>query len=341
MPALTNSVILRNRDFFSQGKWLLANPQSAEIYSELQESDVFGFHQYFDVYQQACNNHDPKCHQFAAQYKATESFDGAVVYMPKAKAHGKMLIANMAAAVKPGGQLLLVGENKAGIKSAAKLLEPFSTQVNKIDSARHCTLFCAQLNQQPKSFDIQQWTTHFTININDTALSLVSVPGVFGHGELDAGTQLLLENIVLPIKGRVLDFACGDGVIGCYIAKTQPKTEVVMSDVSALATYCAEQSARQNNLQCSVIASDGLDGITGKFNAVYTNPPFHTGIQTNYSVTERFISQLKSKLTPYAHMVLVANRFLKYPDAIEQSFGKVNVLAKTSKFSLYRATTGK
>lgn len=340
MAALTNQVLLRNVELFADGKWLLANPPQGDIFGQLGSNNIFGFHQYYDVFQQACGSHNSAHHQFSAVYSDHADFDGVVLFMPKAKAQAKMLIANLAALIKPGGKFLLVGENKAGIKSSAKLLEPYSSQVIKIDSARHCSLFCAHVNDNVKPFELQQWINELTVKVKDTELNIVSLPGVFSHGELDGGTQLLLENMPPIPNGRILDFACGAGVIGCFIAVNKADTEVVMSDVSALALYCAEKTALANNIKSSIIPSNGLENVQGSFNAVYTNPPFHTGIQTDYSVTELFISQLKKHLKPRAQLILVANRFLKYPDAIESTFGNVHVVAKTSKFSLYQASSG-
>lgn len=338
MLAPTSQVLVRNQDLFSEGQWLLCNPADAAIFRELNASAVFGFHQYFDQYQQACKTADSRHHQFGAEYTSKVLLDGAVIYMPKSKEQAKMLISNIASVIKPEGQLLLVGENKAGIKSAAKLLEPYSQQVNKIDSARHCSLYCAQLNKTNPPFELKKWLKKWTIEIAGTELNLVSLPGVFSHTELDDGTRLLLENIDTVPKGTILDFACGAGVIGCFLAKKQSQLQLVMSDVSALALHCAAESARLNLLEAKVIASDGLTDVPGHFDAVFTNPPFHTGIQTNYSVTEKFIQDIRQHLRPGGSLTLVANRFLKYPEALQKNLKKVEVKAKTSKFTLYRGT---
>lgn len=337
MLAPPSQVLLRNQDIFENGNWLLCNAADPLIFSKLDDYNVSGYHQYYDVYQQACKQTDASQHQFGVQCQVNQKLDGAVIYMPKSKQQAKMLIANLAACIKPGGQLLLVGENKAGIKSATKLLEPFASQINKIDSARHCSLYCAQLNHSVAPFDLKKWQQNWQIDMAGITLSLVSLPGVFSHSELDDGTRLLLENINHVPAGRLLDFACGAGVIGCFLAKKQPDIELVMSDVSALALHCAQVSAKLNNVSADVIASDGLRGISGSFKAIYTNPPFHTGIQTDYSVTQTFIRDVKQHLTPGAKLTLVANRFLTYPQAMQESLSKVCTIAKTNKFTLYTA----
>ncbi|MDP5032623.1 MAG: methyltransferase [Paraglaciecola sp.] len=335
MLAPTSQVLLRNSEIFTSGRWLLVNPADAHICQDLSDSDVSVFHQFFDIYQQSQRLGEAAKHRFGASYTSDELFDGAVIYMPKAKEHAKMLLANVAACLKPGAQLMLVGENKSGVKSAAKLLEPYCKQVNKIDSARHCALFGGELTQTAKPFDIIAWQTVQTIDVAGLSYQICSLPGVFSHGEVDIGTRVLLENLPRYHSGRVLDFGCGAGIIGCFVALSQPTSKVVMADVSALAVYCSEQSALLNKLNVDVQPSNGLKALSAKFTTIITNPPFHTGIQTDYSVTETFISDCKNYLTSEGALILVANQFLRYAELLEKQFKNVTLVQQTTKFSVY------
>jgi 16S rRNA (guanine1207-N2)-methyltransferase len=337
MLSAASQLLMRNHATLATGKWLLVNPTDSEITKQIGNADIFVFHQYFDVYQASLTEGQEQ-HFFGAAYPTDTVFDGAVIYMPKSKQQAKMLIANVAACIKTGGHILLVGENKSGVKSAATLLESVSTQVNKIDSARHCALFAAQLDKGVKAFDIDQWQSQVRITAAGLTYNVCSLPGVFNHGSLDLGTQLLLENLPSITTGRLLDFGCGAGIIGCFLALKSPESQVVMSDVSALAVYCAQQSARLNDLDLEVIASNGMSDISGKFSAVYTNPPFHTGIQTDYSVTEDFIRQLNKYSTKGASLTLVANRFLRYSERLEKCYGGVQLITQSTKFSLYQCS---
>lgn len=336
MLSAPSQLLMRSADTFAQGKWLLVNPTDSHVTQQLNNPEIKVFHQYFDIYQQSCAAGHSEQHKFAAAYPCDEKFDGAVIYMPKSKDQAKMLIANVAACLNKNASLLLVGENKGGVKSAAKFLDSVSTQVNKIDSARHCALFAAQLDKPVKAFDLTKWQSEITINAGGLRYEICSLPGVFNHGSLDIGTAILLDNLPDIKKGRLLDFGCGAGVIGCYLGLKSPESEVVMSDVSALAVHCAKESAKINNLNVKVIASDGLMDVQGKFSAVYTNPPFHTGIVTDYSVTENFITQLKQYLAPGGTLTLVANKFLRYSELLEQKFNSVSSIAQTTKFTLYQ-----
>jgi 16S rRNA (guanine1207-N2)-methyltransferase len=335
MLSSPSQLLARSSELFSKGSWLFVNPTDAHICQELVGSDISVFHQFFDIFQQSQLTTNSKQHLFTAAYPTDRLLDGAVVYMPKAKEHAKMLLANVAACLKQGANIMLVGENNSGVKSAAKLLEPYCEQTNKIDSARHCALFSGVLNRPVKAFDLTNWQTVQTVNIAGISYQICSLPGVFSHGEVDTGTRVLLENLPRYHSGRVLDFGCGAGIIGCFVALTQAQSKVVMTDVSALAVYCAQQSAQINKLNIEVVPSNGLRALSAKFTTIITNPPFHTGIKTDYSVTEGFISDCKTYLTSEGSLVLVANQFLRYAELLEKQFKSVTLVQETTKFSVY------
>ena len=338
MLSAPSQLLMRNKDTFAQGKWLLVNPTDSHIAEQLNNPEIKVFHQYFDIYQQSCAVGNSTQHMFTAGYSTDDKFDGAVIYMPKSKEHAKMLIANVAACLKESGSLLLVGENKGGVKSAAKILDTISSQVNKVDSARHCALFGAQIDKPVKPFELAKWQSEIEISVGGLDYKICSLPGVFNHGAVDLGTRVLLDNLPEIKTGRLLDFGCGAGVIGCYLGLKSPESEVVMSDVSALAVHCSKESANLNHINVKVVPSNGMMDVQGKFSAVYTNPPFHTGIQTDYSVTEEFIAQLKQYLAKGGSLTLVANKFLRYSELLEQRFSAVGLIAQTTKFSLYQCT---
>jgi len=334
MLSAPSQVLLRNADIFSQGRWLLVNPADSNVFNELDNPDVYGFHQYFDIYQQ-CQQQAEK-HEFAAFYPSEKQFDGIVIYMPKAKALLKMLLAHLAPLIKAGGSLMLVGENNSGVKSAAKLMHDFGSTANKVDSARHCSLFSSLISEPAPAFVEGQYLHTQQVDIQGKTLEVKSLPGVFSFGELDAATELLLQNLPERIGGFCLDFGCGAGLIGCFIAKYFPNVQMQMTDVSALAIYSAKATATANDLQVDIVPSNGLSHIKGKFKQVFTNPPFHTGIKTDYSVTENFLRQLPAKMQDGSKLTLVANSFLQYPEMMQRSFNTTEVIAQTNKFKLYQ-----
>ena len=160
---------------------------------------------------------------------------------------------------------------------------------------------------------------------------------MFSHGRLDEGSELLLaEQQALP-AGRVLDFGCGSGVLSLVMARRNPGCRFELVDIDALAIYCARQSLALNGVAAEVHASDGLSDVHGRFAAVISNPPFHTGIRQDTSIAERFFEQVTRNLQPGGELRIVANGFLRSPPLIEEHIGPCQVLRENNRFKVYSA----
>ncbi len=104
--------------------------------------------------------------------------------------------------------------------------------------------------------------------------------GIFSHKKLDLGTRLLVESMVLPESGRVLDVGCGYGPVGIVAARLVPGLEVWMTDVNERAVRLAERNCERNGVACVVREGD-LYGPVGEmeFDVVLSNPPFSAGMR--------------------------------------------------------------
>lgn len=335
MLSPASECLLRSKSLMESGRWLLVNPADAAIFQQLSDN-VSGFHQYFDVYQHAKAS-SPGPQHFGLTCPE-QGFDGIVLYISKAKEHTRQLLNYLATLLKPAGHLFILGENKGGIKSSVKFLEHFGNKPQKIDSARHCALHGVEVAECDNSFSLTRALSFITAQVNDQPVKFASLPGVFSHGELDDGTRLLLETVKEVPNGDILDFACGAGVIGTYLAGLNPSINLTLSDINATALYCCQQTLKENNTKGQVIPSHGLRDIEGKFAAIYTNPPFHTGIKTDHSITRDFLQVAAQHLLPGGRLTLVANRFLPYPDQMQEFFKNVTKLSENAKFSVWEST---
>ncbi len=347
MLSSESQVVLRNQEYFQSGNVIVVNPNDAEVFNEL-GSNVSGFHQFYDIYEQAYAA-DFTRHEFNTHLAQPDNlYDSAIVYMPKVKAHLSMILANLASVVRPQGQIFIVGHNKSGIKSCVKHLEQVCDTVNKVDSAKHCGLFVGSVKANAKTFVLDDFITTKTYQLNSVTWQVVGLPSVFSQDALDPGTELLISSLPSELKGNILDFACGAGVIAGYIgAKHAQRTEqgetqswlhLVLSDINALSLYCAQRTLHLNNLQGDVIASNGLTNVEGKFSHIITNPPFHTGVNTDYSIAYGFLAQAAEHLLEQGQLTLVANSFLNYADNLEEHVGPCHKLTNTNKFAVYSAT---
>ncbi|POB66836.1 16S rRNA methyltransferase, partial [Vibrio vulnificus] len=90
--------------------------------------------------------------------------DLLLLYWPKAKAEAEYLIAMLMAKLGPGCEIVVVGENRSGVKSIEKMFQAYGP-VNKYDSARRCSFYWGQCNTQPNAFNQADWFRHYSINI--------------------------------------------------------------------------------------------------------------------------------------------------------------------------------
>lgn len=350
-----SQLLERNISLFEEGKWAFVNPSDAYFLDGLKSSEITVIHQYFDIFAesvrvipsvtldsrdidksgfevtQKVGNHT---HTFAPFVTTENAFTDVMLFLPKAKTHFQLLLRMAAGMVGEHGRIHVVGENKGGIKSAAKLMQQYGSP-QKIDSARHCSLVTVVLEQTHGAFEPDAWVDVNLYEVDDTSWNVASMPGVFSHKELDAGTLLLLQKHSTSMRGNVLDFACGAGVIASYLMLRYPHLTFFLSDVSALALYCSALTLAENELSATIFAADGLHGVSQKVQHIITNPPFHTGIKTDYTITKRFISDAKKQLTSKGTLQMVANRFLPYPGLLAEEFSTVYTKAQTSQFSFY------
>lgn len=257
----------------------------------------------------------------------------AVFYWTKNKQECRFQLLQWLSQCKVGQEMLIIGENRAGVRSAEKLLEPFGN-IAKIDSARRCGLYHFELQTIPE-FDCKKFWKSYRLQ----GLDVFTLPAVFSSSELDNGTKLLLSTFCKEdrLKGKVLDLGCGAGVIGATLKQQFPKINLTMSDIHAMAIESSHRTLAENQLEGEVLASDVFSHINDRFDLIVSNPPFHDGVDTAYRAVEELIFQAKNHLTKGGELRIVANAFLPYPDLLNKAFGKHEVLAKSTKFKVYSA----
>lgn len=354
-----SQLLERNLHLFEGKHVCLINPSDAYFTDLLNAQPLNIVHQFFDIFSESVRvipsvSFDSRdvagqkngfcveqrvgqhIHWFTPVIPDAQQFSDIVIYMPKAKAHFQMLLAMASASLEKNGRIFVVGENKGGIKSAGKVMQPFGN-VSKVDSARHCSLICVTPEATAAPFSPDAWLDETEYDVSGTQWQVVSMPGVFSHGELDNGSRLLLEKMPLTPRKRILDFACGAGVVGSYLLTRFPHLDMSMLDVSAMALYCAARTLSANGQTATLIAANGLHGVEMSVDHVVTNPPFHTGLKTDYSVTKRFITDSRRILKDSGSLAMVANRFLPYPGLLGEIYGRVHTVAQNTQFTVYHA----
>ena len=269
---------------------------------------------------------------------ATGGFAAAVLQLPKATEHLRMLLTMTRPMLADDACLVLVGHNDAGIRSADRHLRGLIGEGSVIDYRYHCRALLARPTVPPSPFDPRAWLSTLREQPAGRPLIVCSYPGVFSHGEIDPGTRLLLETVRLPPDARVLDVGCGAGVIAAWVAAVvEEKVHAV--DVSALALHATFLTAEANDVGDRVLVwgSDLFSDVSERYTHVLSNAPFHAGIKTSSGVAQRLIAEAPGFLRRGGELWLVANRFLDHGEQLARAFDHVTVEAEDRRFRVWRA----
>jgi 16S rRNA (guanine1207-N2)-methyltransferase len=267
-------------------------------------------------------------------------YDWIIMNLPRQKELLKMLLECAAGLLENDGKLWLAGENKAGIKSADKLLKLHFGHVKKLDNARHCTLYEASQVLQKTTFTPSDYSLEWTINSQHCALNIVSYPGVFAHGRIDPGTALLLEALMkIEIHGDILDFGCGAGVLGACIAAKHTGCSVTLLDTNALAIKASEETLAANKLKGTLLASNGLSELNKSFDLIVSNPPIHAGIKTDNRLSIGLLDSVREHIKPKGMFMMVANVHLPYEKWLLQKFKRTSQILTNDGYKVILAKT--
>ena len=174
--------------------------------------------------------------------------------------------------------------------------------------------------------------------LNGFQLEFMTSSGVFSHKRIDNGTRLLVESMVLPTEGRVLDLGCGYGVIGIAAAKKNPGLRVWMTDVNSRAVALAEENMRRNSVRATIIQGSLYEPVQGEtFDAIITNPPISAGMA---KIVEPIIKDASLHLNSGGSLQLVvqSNKGGRTVSAlIEEAFGNIEVAARGGGYRVLKA----
>ena len=172
----------------------------------------------------------------------------------------------------------------------------------------------------------------FNININGYGFTFNTDNGVFSKGELDFGTNLLIQNVLKKgVSGDILDLGCGYGAIGIILGKLT-NSKVTMSDINKRAIHLTKMNAKKNNVNVQVIESDGYENIDDMFDYVISNPPIRVGKKILY----KLLLDTKKHLKENGKLIIVVRKEQGALSLVKDMGSEytVNVLDKSKGFMI-------
>jgi 16S rRNA (guanine1207-N2)-methyltransferase len=338
MSAFTpaSEVILRHSDEFTARNVLFAGDLQDDLPAQLETASSRVHTQQYHHWQNLSHRLGERAvYSMVATSADVEGCDTLVYYWSKNKPEAQFQLQNLLSLLPVGCDIFVVGENRSGVRSAEGMLEAWAT-LEKVDSARRCGLYHGRLDKQP-TFDASQYGN--TYQLDD--LTIHTLPGVFSRDGLDIGSDLLLSTLTPHFRGKVLDIGSGSGVLATVMAKVSPRVRLWLCDVHAAAIEASKATLAANELEGEVFASNVFSDVTGRFDMIISNPPFHDGLQTSLDAANTLIRGALKHLNSGGELRIVANAFLPYPQILDETFGNHEVLAQTGRFKVYRAVYGR
>jgi 16S rRNA (guanine1207-N2)-methyltransferase len=145
-----------------------------------------------------------------------------------------------------------------------------------------------------------------SITLPDLRFELDTDRGVFAHGHLDAGTDLLLRSLGPIPPGELVDVGCGYGAIAITLALRNPDARVWAVDVNHRALDLCARNAERAGAGNVVPAEPDAVPARLKFAAAYSNPPVRLGKPALHELLLTWIGRLQ----PAAAATLVVQRHL-------------------------------
>lgn len=342
MPSLPTQLLIKHLSKLAPRKALVINAPDTELLSILPSESPTTDWSFFDfdysdyrekiAFAKQVNFSGEKL-TCGTQLNTSERYDCIIIFLPKSRELLEYALTLASTQLTPKGIVAIVGEKKGGIKSVSSALEQHIGKILWKEPGKHSEIVTASSEKSPASF--QPIYTETVLPTQLANITFTSLPGVFSLGALDKGTELLLENLPEAISGKVLDWGCGSGVIGTYIAKKFPDTSVDMADSNMLAVASAQEAIKANGIKnAQAFASDIFSDVTSKYDLIISNPPFHDGLETAYKATHAFFKNAPQFLNPSGRLIIVANAFLPYQKVLTEAFGNCRIVAENPQFKV-------
>ncbi len=263
-----------------------------------------------------------------------------MVLPPRQRDEARALFAQALQRCAPGGTVMACIANDDGAKSGEgdfKTLCGLDGNLTK----HHCRVFWVK--RDDAKIDAALLARWSTLDAVRPILGgrFVSRPGVFAWDRIDPASQLLADHLPNDLGGRAADLGAGYGYLADELLKRCP-------GIASLDLYEAEaralELARRNladaaaRLPLRYCWQDVTAGLSGTYDVIVTNPPFHAQQSAaRPDIGRAFIAAAAAALAPGGRLWLVANRNLPYELELDANFGSVRIVAQQQGFKIIEA----
>ncbi len=253
-------------------------------------------------------------------------FAMSLVRCHRSKVASQGLIAQAVEMTTPGGLIVIDGDKTDGIESLTKEMRKRAL-VEDVYSKSHGKLLW--FTRPATGLDLSDWKAE-PLNVD----GFTTFPGVFSADKIDKGSALLVKHLP-ALSGKVADLGAGWGYLSRAILTSDALSALDLIDADALALKAAKLNV--TDPRAAFHWADVLNmGVKG-YDAVVTNPPFHTTRAADPKLGQSFIEAAARALKPSGSLWMVANRNLPYEETLEANFAITKLLTQENGFKIFHA----
>ncbi len=240
-------------------------------------------------------------------------YSAAIVFLPRAKAEARALIATACATVAPGGPVWIDGQKTDGIDSVLKDLRgrmPVSDPIAKA----HGKIF----HFTAQAGALTEWQGH----PSSPAPGFTTLPGVFSADGVDRGSALLAACLPATLPARMADVGAGWGWLAAQVLARKGVESLDLIEAEFAALECAKMNVPDPRAR--FIWADATGFMPeNRYSAVVMNPPFHTARNADPGLGQAFVRAAAGMLSLSGTLWMVANRHLPYDETLRACFHEV------------------
>lgn len=253
----------------------------------------------------------------------------AWIKLPKSLELLQLFLQQLSAQLRPDSKVLLGFMTRHFSPQLLSIAGLYFEQVKQSRAWKKSRLL---ILQQPKPF-VERALQH---QLTWKNLTFKQYYGVFSAKHIDYASQFLLETLPRLITGaKVLDLACGNGVLGIAATQNVEETELHLLDDFNVAMDSAQLNLGEQGAQLHW--NYNLEPLpTAYFDYILCNPPFHTEHEVTTTIAKQLFKGAQQCLHPNGQFWIVANRHLNYKPFLSKLFQRVLVVSQNNKFIIYR-----
>jgi len=212
----------------------------------------------------------------------------------------------------PGGHLVVAMPNSSGAARFEKELSKAAGGIHSLQKNK-CRAFHCTRHEDWNPELLENWRELAKPRlIPDTPF--FTEAGVFSANRIDPGSEFLTRHLPPGLSGRVADPGAGWGFLSHFLLSRFPKIQSIdLFEADSRALACARRNlAAFSDREIRFHWHDVTTGLTGPYDVIVMNPPFHTGQATDAGLGGEFIRRAAAALRRGGRLFLVANRQLPY-----------------------------